>query len=196
VPRSRSRSTLFNNSYDKDKFRDTASTRNGKLGPRDACIAGPPRPSGQPVRDYTNDARAWNPITTSAGSRERFRLNSHATSPQRVTRLSPPARTERNEQADSNSREHPPERLAYSRHRRPFPRTNRLFDRPTGVTRPSRLPRTPLGTPGNGHTVACRTVGTLRHNVENPGVPRQCRLFRRYHASVKQTAFFGSSTST
>ena len=67
--------TLFNNSYDKDKFENTAWTINGKIGPLKAVYTGAylVRNVSQ-VQDYTNYARgvyADSPPVPRRGASER-----------------------------------------------------------------------------------------------------------------------------
>src|SRR6267142_1638644 len=192
--------TLFNNSYDKDKFENTAWTLNGKLGPLKAVYTGayPDRHVNQ-VGDYTNYARGvyadyyqcYGPGTGFYLKTPTPNLTSTCYSPSTTWR-----ETERNEHLSNEIRVSTPDDWRARGIVGAFFETNRLFDQTDWLykTIPNCTSNATPGTPGNGNTGCMSDVGTAPGTtVENPGVQNDnVAFFEDTTRQVKQTAFFGS----
>ncbi len=185
--------TLFNNSYNKDKFENTAWTLNGKLGPVKLVYTG-----GYLVRhvdqvgDYTNYARGayadyyqcYGP-----GGGVNATLPSRCFSPSTTWR-----EKERNEHLSNEFRFSTPDDWRIRGIAGAFFETNRLFDQTDWLykTMPNCTSNGAPGTPGN--TGCLSNVGTVPDTtIENPGVQNDnVAFFEDTTRQVKQTAFFGS----
>jgi iron complex outermembrane receptor protein len=191
APLQRDQVTLFNNSFDKDKFENTAWTVNGKLGELKAVYTG-----GYLVRhvnqvgDYTNYARGvyadyYQCFGAHAG------LHSTCFSPSTTWR-----ETERNEHMSNEIRVSTPDDWRIRGIVGAFYEQNRLFDQTDWLykTIPACTSNAVPGTPGNGNTGCMTDVGTAQGTtVENPGVQNDnVAFFEDTTRQVKQTAFFGS----
>jgi iron complex outermembrane recepter protein len=192
--------TLFNNSYDKDKFENTAWTLNGKLGDLKAVYTG-----GYLVRhvdqvaDYTNYARGvyadyyqcFGPGTGYAvnGGKGDPNLTSTCYSPSSTWR-----ETERNEHLSNEIRVSTPDDWRIRGIVGAFYEQNKLFDQTDWLYKsvPSCTSNTAPGTPGNSGCFS--NVGTATGaTTENPGVQGDnVAFFEDTQREVKQTAFFGS----
>ena len=185
--------TLFNNSYNKDKFENTAWTVNGKAGPLKLVYTGSylVRHVNQ-VADYTNYARGvyadyyqcYGPGTGGDAN-----LTSRCFSPSSTWR-----ETERNEHLSNEFRVSTPDDWRVRGIAGAFFETNRLFDQTDWLykTIPTCTSNGAPGTPGNS---GCFTnVGTAPGaTVENPGEQNDnVAFFEDTTRLVKQTAFFGS----
>ncbi len=196
--------TLFNNSYDKDKFENTAWTVNGKLGDLKAVYTG-----GYLVRhvdqvgDYTNYARGVyadyyqcygpgtgyyvaNPNPPGYGDPN---LTSKCYSPSATWR-----EKERNEHMSNEIRVSTPDDWRVRGLVGAFYEDNKLFDQTDWLykTIPNCTSNGAPGTPGN--TGCMSNVGTVPGTtVENPGVQNDnVAFFEDTHRQVKQTAFFAN----
>jgi outer membrane receptor protein involved in Fe transport len=190
--------TLFNNSFDKDKFENTAWTLNGKLGPLKGVYTG-----GYLVRhvdqvgDYTNYARGvyadyyqcYGPGTGFYLKTPTPGLTSRCYSPSTTWR-----ETERNEHLSNEIRVSTPDDWRVRGIAGAFYERNRLFDQTDWLykTIPNCTSNTAPGTPGN--TGCMSDVGTAPGTtVENPGVQNDnVAFFEDTTREVKQLAFFGS----
>jgi iron complex outermembrane receptor protein len=185
--------TLFNNSYDNDKFESTALTVNGKFGDLKAVYSG-----GYLVRnvdqvgDYTNYARGlyadyyqcYGPGT--AGS----------TNPLTSTCFSPSATwhaVEKNEHLQQEIRLSTPDEWRLRGIAGVFYEINKLYDQ-TGWNYKSIPPCTSSGTPGidPGNTGCYSPIGTAPlSTVVNPGVQGPTTSFYQDQLrETRQTAFF------
>jgi iron complex outermembrane receptor protein len=191
--------TLFNPSYDRDKFESTAWTVNGKFGNLKAVYTG-----GYLVRnvdqvgDYTNYARGvfayyyqcYGP--PGAGT---FVKDPSLTS----TCFSPSAswhETERNVHQQHEFRLSTPDEWRLRAIGGAFWEDNVLYDQ-TGwlyKTMPPCTSNATPGTPGNGNTGCLSNVGTFPNTtVQNPGVQSDNTSFYQDQLrETKQTAFFAS----
>jgi iron complex outermembrane recepter protein len=186
--------TLFNPSYDKDKFESTAWTVNGKIGDLKAVYTG-----GYLVRnveqvgDYTNYMRAvyadyyqcYGP-----GSGGDPNLKSTCFSPTAVWHSD-----ERNEHQQHEFRLSTPDGWRFRAIAGAYWEDNKVFDQTDWMykTIPSCTSNGPAGTPGN---IGCLSyIGTFPGTtVQNPGVQSSTSAF--YQDTVretKQTAFFVSA---
>jgi len=183
--------TLFNPTYDKDRFENTAWTVNGKFGDLKAVYTG-----GYLVRhvdqvgDYTNYARG-----VYADYYQCFGAHSGLKS----TCYSPAAswlEIERNEHLSNEFRLSTPDDWRTRGIVGVFLETNKLFDQTDWLykTLPACTSNAPPGTPGNGDTGCLSNVGTAPGaSVENPGVQNDnVSFFEDTQREVKQRAFFGS----
>jgi iron complex outermembrane receptor protein len=192
--------TLFNNSYDKDKFENTAWTVNGKLGDLKLVYTG-----GYLVRhvdqvaDYTNYARGvyadyyqcYGPGTGYAipGGKGDPTLTSTCLSPSSTWR-----EEERNEHMTNEVRLSTPDDWRIRGIVGVFYETNKLFDQTDWLykTIPNCTSNTASGTPGN---TACESdLGTVPGaTTENPGKQNDnVSFFEDTQREVKQTAEFAS----
>jgi iron complex outermembrane recepter protein len=185
--------TLFNNSYDNDKFENTAWTLNGKIGPLKAVYTG-----GYLVRhvdqvaDYTNYARGafadyyqcYGP-----GTGGDTKLTSTCYSPSSTWR-----EIERNEHLSNEIRVSTPDDWRIRAIVGVFYEENKLFDQTDWYykTIPDCTTNTARGTPGNSGCLS--NVGTAPGaSTENPGVqPDSTAFFEDTQREVKQTAEFMS----
>jgi iron complex outermembrane receptor protein len=201
--------TLFNNSYDKDRFENTAWTVNGKFGDLKAVYTG-----GYLVRhvdqvgDYTNYARGvyadyyqcygpgtgfyFKDPTDPLGKRSGdSTLTSKCYSPSTTWR-----ETERNEHMSNEFRVSTPDDWRVRGIVGAFYETNRLFDQTDWLykTIPNCTSNAPPGTGAPGNTGCMSDVGTAPGtSVENPGVQNDnVAFFEDTRREVKQTALFGS----
>jgi outer membrane receptor protein involved in Fe transport len=192
--------TLFNNSYDKDRFENTAWTLNGKFGDLKAVYTG-----GYLVRhvnqvaDYTNYSRGvyadyyqcYGPGTGYAipGGKGDPTLKSTCFSPSSTWR-----ETERNEHLSNEIRVSTPDDWRIRGIVGAFYEQNKLFDQTDWAykTMPSCTSNGPSGTVGN--TGCLSDIGTVPGaTVENPGAQNDnVSFFEDTQREVKQTAFFGS----
>jgi iron complex outermembrane recepter protein len=191
--------TIFNNSYDKDKFESTAWTLNGKLGPLKAVYTG-----GYLVRnvdqigDYTNYARGvfadyyqcYGP--PGAGT---FVVDPSLKS----TCFSPSAvwhSVERNTHQQHELRLSTPDEWRLRAIGGVYYEDLKLFDQTAWLykTIPPCTSNATPGTPGNGNTGCLSNVGTFPNTtVVNPGVQGDNTSFYQDQVrDVKQTAFFAS----
>ncbi|HEX3847695.1 MAG TPA: TonB-dependent receptor [Steroidobacteraceae bacterium] len=192
--------TLFNNSYDKDKFENTAWTLNGKIGPLKAVYTG-----GYLVRhveqvgDYTNYARGvYADYYQCYGPGTGYAVNGGAGDPNlKSTCYSPSTtwrETERNEHLSNEFRLSTPDDWRTRGIVGAFFETNTLFDQTDWLYRT--VPScTSNGAPGSTGDSGCFTnVGTAPGTtVENPGEQNDnVAFFEDTTRQVKQTAFFGS----
>jgi iron complex outermembrane receptor protein len=200
VPLQRDQVTLFNNSYDKDKFENTAWTVNGKFGDLKAVYTG-----GYLVRhvnqvgDYTNYARGvyasyyqcYGPGTGFYLATPTPNLTSHCFSPSTTWR-----ETERNQHLSNEFRLSTPDDWRTRGILGVFVEKNTLFDQTDWLykTIPNCTSNAVPGTPGNGNTGCMSNVGTaVGTTVENPGAQNDnVAFFEDTTRQVKQTAFFGS----
>src|SRR5712675_414688 len=190
--------TLFNNSFDKDKFENTAWTLNGRLGDLKAVYTGGflVRHVDQ-VQDYTNYARGvyadyyqcYGPGTGFYLAKPTPGLTSRCYSPSTTWR-----ETERNEHLSNEIRVSTPDDWRVRGIAGAFYERNRLFDQTDWLykTIPNCTSNTAPGTPGN--TGCMSDVGTAPGTtVENPGVQNDnVAFFEDTTREVKQLAFFGS----
>jgi len=196
--------TLFNNSFDKDKFENTAWTLNGKLGDlRGVYTGGYLVRHVSQVADYTNYARGVyadyyqcygpgtgylvpNPNKPFYGD---TKLKSTCYSPSSSWR-----ETERNEHLSNEIRVSTPDDWRIRGIVGAFYEQNKLFDQTDWLykTIPNCTSNTAPGTPGN--TGCLSNIGTAPGaTTENPGVQNDnVAFFEDTQREVKQTAFFGS----
>jgi iron complex outermembrane receptor protein len=190
--------TLFNNSYDKDKFENTAWTLNGKLGVLKAVYTG-----GYLVRnvdqvaDYTNYARGkFADYYQCAGPGTGFYLATPT--PGLTSRCYSPSsswrETERNEHMSNEIRVSTPDDWRIRGIVGVFYEQNKLFDQTDWLykTLPACTSNGAPGTPGN--TECLTDIGTNPNaTTENPGVQNDnVAFFEDTQREVKQTAVFGS----
>ena len=190
--------TLFNNSFDKDKFENTAWTLNGRLGDLKAVYTGGflVRHVDQ-VQDYTNYARGvYADYYQCYGPGTGFYL-AKPTPGLKSTCFSPSAtwlEKERNEHLSNELRLSTPDDWRLRGIVGAFFETNRLFDRTDWLYKT--IPNcTSNGAPGSpGNTGCMSNVGTFPGTtVENPGVQNDnVAFFEDTTRQVKQRAFFGS----
>lgn len=189
--------TLFNNSYDKDKFENTAWTLNGKFGDLKAVYTG-----GYLVRnvdqvgDYTNYARGvyadyYQCYGPGTGATPTPNLTSRCYSPSTTWR-----EQERNEHLSNEFRLSTPDDWRTRGIVGAYFETNTLFDQTDWAykTIPNCTSNATPGTPGNGNTGCLSDIGTAPGaTVQNPGVQNDnVAYFEDTQRQVKQTAFFGS----
>jgi iron complex outermembrane recepter protein len=184
--------TLFNDSYDKDRFENTAWTLNGKIGDLKAVYTG-----GYLVRhvnqvaDYTNYARgAYADYYQCYGpTKGQPTLTSTCDSPSSSWR-----ETERNEHMSNEIRVSTPDDWRLRGIVGVFYEQNKLFDQTDWLYKT--LPAcTSNGAPGTlGNTGCLSNVGTAPGaTTENPGEQNDSvAFFEDTQREVKQTAFFGS----
>jgi iron complex outermembrane receptor protein len=199
--------TLFNNSYDKDKFENTAWTLNGKLGDLKAVYTG-----GYLVRhvnqvaDYTNYARGVfadyyqcygpgtgfyikNPNPPPATGDQT--LTSRCYSPSSTWR-----ETERNEHLSNEIRVSTPDDWRIRGIVGAFYEQNKLFDQTDWLYKsiPNCTSNATPATGAPGNTGCMSNIGTAPGaTTENPGVQNDnVAFFEDTQREVKQTAFFGS----
>jgi iron complex outermembrane receptor protein len=192
--------TLFNNSFDKDRFENTAWTLNGKFGDLKAVYTG-----GYLVRhvdqvaDYTNYARGvyadyyqcYGPGTGYAvnGGKGDPTLTSTCYSPSSTWR-----ETERNEHMTNEIRVSTPDDWRIRGIVGAFYEQNKLFDQTDWAykTMPACTSNGAPDTPGN--TGCLSDIGTVPGaTVENPGAQNDnVSFFEDTQREVKQTAVFGS----
>jgi iron complex outermembrane recepter protein len=184
--------TNFNNSYDKDRFENTAWTLNGKFGDLKAVYTG-----GYLVRhvnqvgDYTNYARgAYADYYQCYGpTKSQPTLTSTCDSPSSTWR-----ETERNEHMSNEIRVSTPDDWRLRGIVGVFYEQNKLFDQTDWLYKT--LPAcTSNGAPGTlGNTGCLSNVGTAPGaTTENPGEQNDSvAFFEDTQREVKQTAFFGS----
>jgi outer membrane receptor protein involved in Fe transport len=190
--------TLFDNSYDKDRFENTAWTVNGKFGDLKAVYTG-----GYLVRhvnqvgDYTNYARGvfadyyqcYGPGTGFYLATPTPGLTSRCYSPSSTWR-----ETERNEHLSNEFRLSTPDDWRIRGIVGAFFEQNKLFDQ-TDWSYKSIPACTSNGAPGTpGNTGCLSNIGTNPlATTENPGVQNDnVAFFEDTQREVKQTAFFGS----
>jgi outer membrane receptor protein involved in Fe transport len=184
--------TLFNDSYDKDRFENTAWTVNGKLGDLKLVYTG-----GYLVRhvsqvaDYTNYARgAYADYYQCFGpTKSQPTLTSTCYSPSSTWR-----ETERNEHLSNEVRLSTPDDWRIRGIIGVFYETNKLFDQTDWYykTLPDCTSNTAPGTPGN--TGCLTNVGTAHGaSVENPGEQNDSTaFFEDTQRQLKQLAEFAS----
>ncbi len=183
--------TLFNNSYNKDKFSNTSWTINGKFGEIKAVYTGGflDRHVDQ-VGDYTNYAR---------GVYADY-YQCYGTGPGRTSTCFSPSttwhETERNEHLSNELRLSTPDDWRVRGILGAFIETNKLFDQTDWLykTIPNCTSNATPGTAGNGNTGCMSNVGTAPgSSVENPGAQNDnVAFFEDAQRVVKQTAIFGS----
>jgi outer membrane receptor protein involved in Fe transport len=192
--------TLFNNSYDKDRFENTAWTLNGKLGDLKMVYTG-----GYLVRhvnqvsDYTNYARGiYADYYQCYGPGTGYAVNGGAGDPNlKSTCFSPSSvwqETERNEHLSNEFRLSTPDDWRVRGIAGAFFETNKLFDQTDWLykTIPACTSNGASGTLGN--TGCLSNVGTVPGTTtENPGEQNDnTAFFEDTQRQVKQRAFFGS----
>jgi iron complex outermembrane recepter protein len=192
--------TLFNPSYDKDKFESTAWTVNGKFGPLKAVYTG-----GYLVRnveqqnDYTNYARGvfadyyqcYGPPGAGTFVNDPS-LKSTCFSPSTTWH-----ETERNVHQQHEFRLSTPDEWRVRAIGGAFWEDNVLYDQTAWLYKtipPCTTNATP-GTPGNGNTGCLSNVGTFPGStVQNPGIQSDNTSFYQDQLrETKQTAFFASA---
>ncbi len=185
--------TLFNSSYDKDRFENTAWTLNGKFGPLKAVYTG-----GYLVRhveqvgDYTNYARG-----VYADYYQCYGPGSSAASNLAPTCYSPSATwrsLERNEHMQHEFRVSTPDEGRLRGIAGLYYEDNKLFDQTAWQykTMPACTSNGAAGTPGNSGCLS--NVGTYAgSSVENPGVLNDNTSFAQdTRRETKQFAIFAS----
>ncbi len=194
--------TLFNNSYDKDKFENTAWTVNGKLGVLKAVYTG-----GYLVRhvdqvgDYTNYARGvYADYYQCYGPNTGYYISNpnppHYGDPNLTSTCFSPSSTwreqERNEHMSHEFRLSTPDDWRMRGIFGLFYEDNKLFDQTDWSYKniPNCTSNTAPGTPGN--TGCMSNVGTAPGaSVENPGAQNDnVAFFEDTRRDVKQTAIF------
>jgi iron complex outermembrane receptor protein len=193
--------TLFNNSYDKDDFENTAWTVNGKFGDLKAVYTG-----GYLVRhvnqvaDYTNYARGvYADYYQCFGPGTGYAVNGGAGDPNlKSTCFSPSStwrETERNEHLSNEFRLSTPDDGRLRGIVGVFYEQNKLFDQTDWLYKnvPTCTANTPSGTAGN--TGCFSNIGTVPGtSTENPGVQGDnVAFFEDTQREVKQTAVFASA---
>ena len=192
--------TLFNNSYDKDKFENTAWTLNGKFGDLKVGVHGRlSRPSRQPSgRLHELCARRICRLLPVLRSRDRLcRERRGRRSNLKPTCFSPSAtwqETERNEHMSNEIRLSTPDDWRWRGIVGVFNEQNKLFDQTDWLykTIPACTSNEPSG--GLGNTGCLSDIGTATGaTTENPGVQNDnVAFFEDTQREVKQTAVFGS----
>ncbi len=183
--------TLFNNSYDKDRFENTAWTLNGKVGDLKRCTRAAISSVTSIRWPTTRTMRAaYSPTTISAMARERampFEPGGNGDPNLTSTCFSPSStwqETERNEHLSNEIRAQHAGRLAHSRHRRRVLRTEQ-------AVRPDRLVvqehsglhlERRSGHPGKYGLLVGRRHGAGRDHRESRGSKRQRRVLRGHSA--------------
>ena len=191
VPLQADQVTLFNNSYDKDKFENTAWTVNGKIADLKAVYTG-----GYLIRhvdqvgDYTNYARGvYADYYQCFGAQPKIGLAATCYSPSTTWR-----ETERNEHMSHEFRLSTPDDWRIRGIVGAFYETNKLFDQTDWLYKT--IPNcTSNGAPGTAGNTGCLSdVGTAPNTtVENPGVQNDnVAFFEDTTREVKQFAVFGS----
>ena len=193
--------TLFNNSYDKDRFENTAWTVNGKLGRLEGGLyrrlPGAPR---RPSRSTTPTMRAaCMPTTTSATAQERAmhpggtaipRLTSHLL----FAEFDAGAKPSATQHLSNEFRVSTPDDWRIRGIVGVFYEQNKLFDQTdwSYKTIPACTSNTAPGTPGQFRLLS--NIGTAPGaTTENPGVQNDnVAFFEDTQREYKQTAFFGS----
>jgi iron complex outermembrane recepter protein len=185
--------TLFNPSYNKDKWENTAWTVDGKIGDLKAVYTG-----GYLVRnvdtqgDYTNYARGYfADYYQCYGPFQDPSLKSTCFSPSAVWRS-----TERNEHLQNELRVSTPDDWRLRGIVGAYWEDNKLYDQTGWQYKnipPCTSDATP-GTPGNGNTGCLSNVGTFPGTtVQNPGEQNDhISFYQDQVRDVKQTAFFAS----
>jgi iron complex outermembrane recepter protein len=191
--------TLFNPSYDKDRFENTAWTVNGKFGALKAVYTG-----GYLVRnvdqvgDYTNYARGvfadyyqcYGPPGAGTFVNDPS-LKSTCFSPSATWH-----ETERNVHQQHELRLSTPDEWRLRAIGGAFWEDNELYDQTAWLykTMPPCTTNATPGTPGNGNTGCLSNVGTFPGTtVQNPGVQSDNTSFYQDQLrETKQTAFFAS----
>jgi iron complex outermembrane recepter protein len=192
--------TLFNNSYDKDRFENTAWTLNGKVGDLKLVYTGGylDRHVTQ-VADYTNYARGiFADYYQCYGPGTGYAVNGGAGDPNlKPTCFSPSAtwqETERNEHLSNEIRLSTPDDWRIRGIVGVFNEQNKLFDQTDWLYKT--IPAcTSNGAPGTvGNTGCLSDIGTVPGTTtENPGVQNDnVAFFEDTQREVKQTAVFGS----
>jgi iron complex outermembrane receptor protein len=192
--------TLFNNSYDKDRFENTAWTLNGKVGDLKLVYTGGylDRHVTQ-VADYTNYARGlFADYYQCYGPGTGYAVNGGAGDPNlKPTCFSPSStwqETERNEHLSNEIRLSTPDDWRIRGIVGIFNEQNKLFDQTDWLYKT--IPAcTSNGAPGTlGNSGCLSDVGTVPGTTtENPGVQNDnVAFFEDTQREVKQTAVFGS----
>jgi outer membrane receptor protein involved in Fe transport len=192
--------TLFNNSYDKDKFENTAWTVNGKFGDLKAVYTGGYLVRHvQQVADYTNYARGvFADYYQCYGPGTGYAVNGGNGDPNLApTCFSPSStwrETERNEHLSNEFRLSTPDDWRIRAIVGVFQETNKLFDQTDWLykTIPACTSNGAFGTPGNSGCLS--NVGTAPGTTtENPGVQNDnVAFFEDTQREVKQLAEFAS----
>jgi iron complex outermembrane receptor protein len=192
--------TLFNNSYDKDRFENTAWTLNGKVGDLKLVYTG-----GYLVRhvnqvaDYTNYARGvYADYYQCYGPGTGYAVNGGKGDPNLTSTCFSPSstwqETERNEHLSNEFRLSTPDDWRVRGIAGVFLETNKLFDQTDWLykTIPACTSNGASGTLGN--TGCLSNIGTVPGSTtENPGVQNDnVAFFEDTQRQVKQTAVFGS----
>ena len=183
--------TLFNSSYDKDKFESTAWTLNGRFGPLKAIYTGGYLVRNvEQVQDYTNYARGMYADYYQCygpGTGNDPNLKSTCFSPSATWRS-----VERNTHQQHEIRLNTPDDWRFRGIAGVFWEDNKLFNQSGWdyKTVPSCTSNGPAQTPGNSGCFA--DVGTFPGStVENPGV-NPASFYQDTVRDTKQTAFFAS----
>jgi iron complex outermembrane recepter protein len=185
--------TTFNNSYDKDKFEDTAWTLHGKAGPLDLVYTGGYLDRNvEQVGDYTNYARGFY-----ADYYQCYGPNS-AANPLTSTCFSPSAiwrSAERNVHQQHEVRLSTPDSWRWRAIAGLYYEDNALYDQ-TGWHYKSIPPCTANGAPGTpGNTGCMSNVGTFPGTtVQNPGLQDETTSF--YQDQLRQTRQIAEYFST
>ncbi len=192
--------TLFNNSYDKDKFENTAWTVNGKFGDLKAVYTGGYLVRHvQQVADYTNYARGvFADYYQCYGPGTGYAVNGGAGDPALApTCFSPSStwrETERNQHLSNEFRLSTPDDWRIRAIVGVFQETNKLFDQTDWLYKT--IPAcTSNGAPGTaGNTGCLSNIGTAPGTTtENPGVQNDnVAFFEDTQREVKQLAEFAS----
>ena len=197
--------TLFNNSFNKDKFSHTALTVNGRLGPLSAIYSG-----GYLVRnvdqvgDYTNYARGvYADYYQCYGPGTGFYINGGAGDPNLAPTCFSPSTTwrevERNEHTSHELRLSTPDDWRFRGIIGAFYEQNELFDQTDWLykTIPNCTANGAFGTPGNSGCLSNVSTAAPRNGVnatvEQPGLRNDnTAFFEDTTRRVKQTALFVS----
>ena len=192
--------TLFNNSYDKDKFENTAWTVNGKFGDLKAVYTGGYLVRHvQQVADYTNYARGvFADYYQCYGPGTGYAVNGGAGDPALApTCFSPSStwrETERNEHLSNEFRLSTPDDWRLRAIVGVFQETNKLFDQTDWLykTIPACTSNGAFGTLGNSGCMS--NIGTAPGTTtENPGAQNDSvAFFEDTQREVKQLAEFAS----
>jgi outer membrane receptor protein involved in Fe transport len=185
--------TLFNPSYDRDRFTSTAWTVNGKFGKLSAVYTG-----GYLIRkvdqinDYTNYSRGvYAGYYQCYGPDSDSSLTSTCFSPSAVWRS-----VERNEHLQNEFRVSTPDDWRVRGIAGVYIQDNKLFDQSDWryKTVPACTTNADPGTPGNGNTGCFSLIGTIPGTtVANPGIRDPHSSFYQDDVrETKQTAFFVS----